>query len=150
MSHFLRSHLRSAVALPAEPIYAVFGATGGIGSALCEKLAATEGSKVAMIARSEEKLYQLKSQLTDKFGQSLNGRILPITADPLDSKQTDSSIQQVVNDYGRLDGVSNCVGSVLLKSAHATTDKEVRVSILTFALFAGLLDANSEVPYASN
>ena len=39
-------------------------------------------------------------------------------------RQVDSTIQQVVKEFGRIDSVTNCVGSVLLKSAHTTSDKE--------------------------
>ena len=38
----------------------------------------------------------------------------------------DSTIQQVVKEFGRIDSITNCVGSVLLKSAHTTSDKEAR------------------------
>lgn len=29
-----------------------------------------------------------------------------------------------VSTYGRVDGVANCVGSIVLKSAHTTSDEE--------------------------
>lgn len=47
--------------------------------------------------------------------------------------QVESSIEQVVKEFGRLDGVANCIGSVLLKSAHTTTDKEVEYFSITEA-----------------
>lgn len=44
--------------------------------------------------------------------------------DPLDSKQAESVINAAVSQHGRIDGVVNCVGSIVLKSAHTTSDAD--------------------------
>jgi len=146
------------------PVYAVFGATGGIGQSLCDKLLAQAEAKVAVIVRSEEKASELQSILTQKHPGVDSGRFLPVIADALDPKmvllfraavkqsgnllhsttapakapytltppplllrdlvQVDASIRQIVKEFGRVDGVTSCVGSILLKPAHATSDKE--------------------------
>jgi NADP-dependent 3-hydroxy acid dehydrogenase YdfG len=59
-------------------VYIVFGASGGIGSALCKRLVAQDGAKVVLAGRDLSKLEQLQ--------QSLGGGV-PMVADPLDSKQ---------------------------------------------------------------
>lgn len=38
--------------------------------------------------------------------------------------QVEKAINDVVAAAGRVDGVANCVGSIVLKSAHTTTDEE--------------------------
>mmetsp|Transcript_13106 Transcript_13106/g.36875 ORF Transcript_13106/g.36875 Transcript_13106/m.36875 type:complete len:272 (-) Transcript_13106:301-1116(-) len=106
------------------PVYAVFGATGGIGQSLCDKLLAQAEAKVAVIVRSEEKASELQSILTQKHPGVDSGRFLPVIADALDPKMVDASIRQIVKEFGRVDGVTSCVGSILLKPAHATSDKE--------------------------
>jgi len=103
-----------------SPVYAVVGASGGIGSYLVERLLAQRGARVAAIVRSPEKGDILKSYLAQKGMHSLK----PIIADATDPKQMEEAIKRVVVEYGRLDGVANCVGSVLIKGAHTTLHKE--------------------------
>ncbi len=38
--------------------------------------------------------------------------------------QAEALIDRVTQEHGRIDGVANCVGSVLLKSAHTTSDAD--------------------------
>lgn len=38
--------------------------------------------------------------------------------------QADAVISQAVAAHGRVDGVANCVGSIVLKSAHTTSDAD--------------------------
>jgi NAD(P)-dependent dehydrogenase (short-subunit alcohol dehydrogenase family) len=45
-------------------------------------------------------------------------------SDPLESKQAESAISTAVTQHGRIDGVANCVGSIVLKSAHTTSDAD--------------------------
>jgi NAD(P)-dependent dehydrogenase (short-subunit alcohol dehydrogenase family) len=42
----------------------------------------------------------------------------------LDSKAAESVINTAVAHHGRVDGVVNCVGSIVLKSAHTTSDAD--------------------------
>jgi NAD(P)-dependent dehydrogenase (short-subunit alcohol dehydrogenase family) len=39
--------------------------------------------------------------------------------------QVEKMMQHAAKTFGRVDGVVNCVGSVLLKPAHTTSDEEV-------------------------
>lgn len=49
---------------------------------------------------------------------------VPLVGDPLDSKQAETVINTTASQHGRVDGVVNCVGSIVLKSAHTTSDAD--------------------------
>jgi 3-oxoacyl-[acyl-carrier protein] reductase len=95
------------------PSYLVLGATGGIGSALCHQLVA-KGARLVIAARSAERL----RALADEFGAH------PFPMDATQSAQVDACVARVLERHGRLDGVAHCVGSLLLKPAHLTSDAE--------------------------
>lgn len=59
---------------------------------------------------------------------------LHATAYPLDAtrfEEVDACVAKAEQDHGRLDGVANCVGSLLLKSAHTTSEAEWLATIAT-------------------
>ena len=95
------------------PTYLVLGATGGIGSALCRQLVA-RGARLVVAARNAEKL----QALADELGAH------PFPVDATQSAQVDACVTRVPERHGRLDGVAHCVGSLLLKPAHLTSDAE--------------------------
>lgn len=92
------------------PVYAVLGATGGIGSALCRMLA-DDGAHLVIGARTTGNL--------DALADAVNGETYPL--DATDFEQVQGFIQHTTDTYDRLDGVVNCVGSILLKPAHLTS-----------------------------
>ncbi len=89
----------------------VFGATGGIGSSLCRRLA-SRGTRLIIAGRSTGDLHVQ--------GASLPGSIAVI-ADATVQSDVDAVLERAVREFGRVDGVVNCVGSLLLKPAHLTT-----------------------------
>ena len=95
------------------PSYVILGATGGVGSALCERLAAS-GAQLVLGGRDGGRLEQL-AQATGSH---------PFTLDATAPAQVEACVQAAVERYGHLDGIANCVGSLLLKPAHLTTDDE--------------------------
>ncbi len=98
----------------------VLGAGGGIGAATARRLAA-RGDGALLAGRGEESLRALGLDLD-----------LPFAA--LDATRTDEverAALRVVDTWGRLDGIVNAVGSVLLKPAHATSDEEWDATIAT-------------------
>ena len=95
------------------PCYLVFGATGGIGASLCRRLAA-RGAKVILAARNVEKLQPLAEELGSAF----------ISTDATRMEEVDTCIEQAVRGNGRIDGIANCIGSLILKPAHSTTEAE--------------------------
>ncbi|MDH3270633.1 MAG: SDR family oxidoreductase [Gemmatimonadota bacterium] len=52
-------------------------------------------------------------------------------ADATDFEAVDGVVHETVERYGRLDGVVNCVGSLLLKPAHLTTYEEFSSTVTT-------------------
>lgn len=96
-----------------SPVYAVIGATGGIGTALSRRLAA-QGARFFLGARDEAKLQALAAEV----------QAATMSVDATQPEAVEAFIAQAIATFGQLDGVVNCVGSVLLKPAHITTNDE--------------------------
>ncbi|MCX6922421.1 MAG: SDR family oxidoreductase [Verrucomicrobia bacterium] len=95
------------------PSVLIFGATGGVGSALARRLGAA-GWRLALSARGRERL----ASLCDELGAHMEA------ADASDSNAVENAFSAACEKFGRLDGVVNCAGSLLLKPAHLTTPEE--------------------------
>ncbi|MEM7309655.1 MAG: SDR family oxidoreductase [Planctomycetota bacterium] len=98
--------------------YLLLGASGGIGSALARQLAAG-GNRLTLAARGHERLSALAAEV--------GGTAHPLDATSLD--EVEQAAERVVAEHGRLDGVVNCVGSILLKPAHRTSAEEWRTTL---------------------
>jgi 3-oxoacyl-[acyl-carrier protein] reductase len=96
-----------------KPVYAILGATGGIGAALCRRLAA-QGVRLVIGARDQAKLAALASELN----------AASLVTDATQSDQVDAFIAHALAMHDQLAGAVNCVGSLLLKPAHITTNDE--------------------------
>jgi NAD(P)-dependent dehydrogenase (short-subunit alcohol dehydrogenase family) len=95
------------------PVQVVIGATGGIGSATARLLRAA-GGEVILAGRDESKLQALS--------ETLGGT--PLKLDATDPLAVETALQSAIDGHGRLDGVVNCAGSLLLKPAHLTSPQE--------------------------
>ena len=91
----------------------VFGATGGIGGQLTELLA-SRGDQLALSGSSREKLDDLR----DRFG------CLSETTDVNSWESIQEFLKRSHDQFGRIDAVALCVGSILLKPAHSVTLEE--------------------------
>jgi 3-oxoacyl-[acyl-carrier protein] reductase len=103
-----------------QPAYVVLGATGGIGSALCRRLAA-RGARLTVAARD--------CRRTRSLGAELGAQSIPI--DATCAAHVDRCFAEALEHHGRIDGVVNCVGSLVLKPAHLTTDDEWASALAT-------------------
>ncbi len=95
------------------PVYVVLGASGGIGSVLTRRLAG-QGARLVLAARPSDRLRSL--------ADAVSGHAFEL--DATQPEQVERCLARAVDLHGRVDGVCNCVGSLLLKPAHLTTDDE--------------------------
>ncbi len=99
-----------------DRVIAIIGASGGIGSALAARLS-DRGHKLLLGARRVDRL----EPMLKKFGPD----ITDIAAvDASDTGKVDEFFARGMEKFGRIDGVINLAGSILLKPAHLTSDKE--------------------------
>jgi len=101
-----------------KPVHVVLGAAGGIGSALVRQLA-EEGAEPVLAGRGESALHALAAET--------GGSVHVVDATSGDS--VDTLFREVLERHGRVDGVVNCVGSILLRPAHRTAEAEWRATI---------------------
>lgn len=104
----------------AQPVFVIIGATGGIGAELARQLAAT-GAQLLLAARDEQKVAALATELQ---AQSF-------TLDATRITEVEDCLNQAIVHYGRVDGVANCVGSLLLKPAHLTSEAKWAETVAT-------------------
>ena len=100
------------------PVYVILGATGGIGAPLCRRLSAS-GATLVLGARTSDAL----AALAGETGASA------FTLDATDADAVDAVVQGAVEAHGRIDGIVNLVGSILLKPAHATSPADFQETL---------------------
>jgi len=83
-----------------DKVVLVTGASGGIGKATAELLAG-KGAKVALVARSEDKLREICADLPGAFS---------VTADMSDTRSVRDMVAQVLKHFGRVDALVNNAG----------------------------------------
>lgn len=100
--------------------YLMISGTSSIGNCVAEKLLA-QGHNVFITGRDVIK--------TQKIGQNLN---VPFSIlDASNFNAVDATFELAINKIGPLNGVVNCAGSLLLKSAHLTHQNEYENVILS-------------------
>ena len=96
-----------------SPIFVVLGATGGIGSSLSRRLAAS-GAGLMLASRSEDSLQALAGEVGAEHA----------VVNATSFEQVESCIAATKDRFGRFNGIACCVGSILLKPAHRTSRVE--------------------------
>jgi NAD(P)-dependent dehydrogenase (short-subunit alcohol dehydrogenase family) len=103
-----------------DSVIAILGATGGIGSALT-RLLHGRGARLVLAGRDEAALGRLASE-TGAPARAFDATELPALREWLDDAK---------REFGRVDGIAHCVGSLLLKPAHLTSADEWHDTIAT-------------------
>ena len=93
-------------------VYLVVGGSGGIGADVARQLAA-KGTRLVVTGRDTGRLAVICAETGGDFAVGSAGHAA-----------VDAVLQQLHATHGRLDGVVNCAGSILLKPAHMITDAE--------------------------
>ena len=93
--------------------YVVLGGTSCVAKALAQRIRAA-GGNLLLTTRDASSAAELAEQFSCQTAVA--------SAD--NSTSIDGAVQLAVERFGRIDGVVNCIGSVLLKPAHLTTDQE--------------------------
>lgn len=101
-----------AVSFAAAGAFVVFGAAGGIGRAVVCELEARGAAVVACVREP------------GRLAETGAGHRLTLACDVTVPGQIDACLQQAKDRHGRIAGVTLCVGSILLKPAHLTTDED--------------------------
>ena len=96
-----------------DRVFVILGAGGGIGSATSRQLAQS-GAKLVLAGRTRERLEAVAAD-TGGIAHQL---------DATHTTEVSEAVNRATAEFGRIDGVANCVGSLLLKPAHITTDDE--------------------------
>jgi 3-oxoacyl-[acyl-carrier protein] reductase len=97
-----------------RPVYVVLGAAGGLGSELVRLLTRDGGAVVVAAGRDRGRL----EALTAHTGGEAT------VVDATTFEEVDRCLEEALQRHGRLDGVANCTGSLLLKPAHLTRRDE--------------------------
>jgi NAD(P)-dependent dehydrogenase (short-subunit alcohol dehydrogenase family) len=100
------------------PVVVVLGGTGGIGSELTRRLT-SERTRVLAVARTESALADLASETGAET----------LSADASSFEEVEKATGRARALWGRIDGIVNCVGSVLLRPAHMTSEQAYRETI---------------------
>ncbi|MDP1662148.1 MAG: SDR family oxidoreductase [Phycisphaerales bacterium] len=91
----------------------VFGAAGGIGTALCQTLRAS-GRNVLAVGRTRGRLDILRGTVD----------VETALADATHPAEVDALFAAALATHGRIAGVANLAGAFILKPAHLTTDSD--------------------------
>ena len=98
-----------------KKVYVIFGGTSGIGLAVARNLS-SRGAQVVLAARGAKRLRLLAAELG----------AASFEVDATDIAAVDEVVKKTANQFGAVDGLVNCVGSIVLKAAHQTSEEEWR------------------------
>ena len=98
----------------------ITGGAGGIGSSLAKRLVA-RGDSVVLFGRHAEPLEALVAEL--------GANALAVPGDACQADDLTRAVEAAVNQFGKLDGLAHCVGSIRLKPLHLTSLAEFTETI---------------------
>jgi len=122
----------------AQPVLLITGASSGVGAKTAE-LAAQAGYRVALLARSTERL----AEVTERCGGP--ERALPIVCDVREWEQQESAVARTLAEFGRLDAAFANAGYPGSGGLFDATPEEWRDTVLT-NLYGPALTARACLP----
>ncbi|MFN9574960.1 MAG: SDR family NAD(P)-dependent oxidoreductase [Gemmatimonadota bacterium] len=109
-----------------ETAHLILGGAGAIARATAARVVAA-GGRVMLAGRTEATLTEAAAALGPAAAWTV--------ADATDAAAVDRAGDEARSRFGRLDGIANCVGSILLKPAHLTRPEEfelvLRLNLVT-------------------
>lgn len=104
------------------PVYVIVGASGGIGTALCDRLVPA-GARLILVGRDADKLAEARNKRANGHPAG-HDAVDACPADARDSGQVNQCFERALEKFGRVDGAVNLAGSILIKPGHLLTDEE--------------------------
>lgn len=123
--------------------YLIFGASSGIGSSVCSKLA-LEGDTLVLVGRSEEKLEALRSSLAFPEKHTI------ISSEAEDPSNVPFVFDNATSDNIKLDGMVYCTGTVDVTPLRGfSVERAQRLFNVNFFSFAEAVSCYSKNKYSN-
>ena len=113
----------------------VVGATGGIGQAVCKRLA-DEKANLILFSRNSAKLKILEEEL--------DTNLISVKGDATKLTELENAVKLGIEKFGKIDSLIHAVGSIVLKPLH-NTDEEVFRSTMDQNLISPFLSIKSVI-----
>ena len=102
----------------------VTGGAGGIGSRIAKEFA-SQGARVVVASRGQEKLDQIVAEI-----KSVGGEALGVATDVTDPAQVDNMVSRTISEFGQVDiMVNNAGGAMFIKPAEELLPEEWNAAI---------------------
>ena len=102
----------------------VTGGAGGIGSRIAKEFA-SQGARVVVASRGQEKLDKIVAEI-----KSVGGEALGVAADVTDPAQVDNMVSRTISEFGQVDiMVNNAGGAMFIKPAEELLPEEWNAAI---------------------
>lgn len=96
----------------------ITGASSGLGVQMAHGFA-KQGADLAILARREERLLEVKSEIESEYSV----KVLPVVCDVTDTDNVNSAVDKIVDEYGKIDVLVNCAGSSKGGAINEMTDE---------------------------
>jgi NAD(P)-dependent dehydrogenase (short-subunit alcohol dehydrogenase family) len=109
-------------------VIVVTGASAGLGRAIAQAFAKTEGARIGLIARGKDRLEAAKREI-----EELGGDALILQADVADASAIEAAAEKVESEFGPIDvWVNNAMTSVFSPIKEMTAAEFQRVTEVTY------------------
>ncbi|MEU9009332.1 SDR family oxidoreductase [Streptomyces sp. NPDC048479] len=108
----------------------VSGATGGIGGAIVERLAA-DGARVVLLGRDAARLEAARKRIAERLGESGDGthELTAVVLDINETASVEEGIAWVVGRFGRIDVLVNAAGDGPVAPLLESTDEQWNTTV---------------------